>query len=400
MRKFLERLFVFIILAAIAAVFINAKTRFFKDIGEHIPYLDANYPYLVEYIEDLSDSVNESISHLPTIQEIIAELKGTEVPISAEDVAKNIYYSSDSALSFYPGCNISIQITEDNKLDVYGINNNINEKYIVYRFMDSSGEVLDQFTDEANQDGSYRSILTIPNNAYQFAVFTGPERYGEYTGYIINYVYLVQDEYGGTSVEVSPAYASNIEQFEKPKSMSSALKNTYSICSEHDSIQALVQNITQGYVSDYDKALAIHDWVCSNIYYDDDSIDENGNTAPYVATDVLSEKRAVCLGYANLYAALCRAVSIPCNVVTGYALGVAESADIKWNENNINSPDANHAWNEVYLNEHWVIVDTTWDSRNKITNGRRTTEGDVSHLYFDSNLKFFSVNHKIFDYQD
>lgn len=400
MHKFLRRLFIFIILAAIASVFINAKTRFFKDIGEHIPYLEEHYPYVVDYIEDLSDSVNETISHLPTIREIIAELQGTEVPISADDVAKNIYYSSDSALSFYPACNVSVKITEDNKLDVYGVNKNINEKYIVYRFTDKDGEVLDQFTDETNPDGSYRSLLAIPDNSYQFTIFNGAEKYGEYTGYVVNYIYFTNDEYGNTVMEMPAAYEHNKEQFEKPKSLSNALKNTYSICSSHDSIQELAQHLTQGYNSDYDKAAALHDWVCANIYYDDDSISGDYNTAPYVATDVLNEKRAVCLGYANIYAALCRAVSIPCNVVTGYALGIDNSSDNKWNETNINSTEANHAWNEVYLNDHWVIVDPTWDSRNKITNGEKITSGDVSHLYFDSNLKFFSVNHKIFDYQD
>lgn len=398
--KTFKRIFVLIILTALAAVYINSKTRFFKDIGEYIPFLDTYCPYAVDYIGDLSDYVNESVSHLPTIREIIAELRGTEVPISAEDVAKNVYYSSDSALSFYPECNISVSITENNELDVYGINKNINEKYIVYRFTDENDEVLEQFTDETNADGSYRSILSIPDNAYQFTVFTGPERYGEYTGYIVNYVYLTQDEYGNTAVETSPVYASNTEKFEKPRSIKNALKNTYSICSEHDSIQALALEITQGLSAEYDKALAIHDWVCNNIYYDEDSIDEGFNNAPYVATDVLTEKRAVCLGYANIYAALCRAVGIPCNVVTGYATGVADSAAGKITADTALTAEANHAWNEVYLNEHWVIVDSTWDSRNKIKGGHWNTEGDTSHLYFDSNLKFFSVNHMIFEYQD
>ena len=105
-----------------------------------------------------------------------------------------------------------------------------------------------------------------------------------------------------------------------------------------------------------------------------------------------------CLGYANLYAALCRASSIPCNVVTGYALGVSGSSGSSWDDAGINATDANHAWNEVYVDNRWVIVDTTWDSKNSISGGEATSDGAVSHLYFDANILFFSANHKILDY--
>ena len=148
---------------------------------------------------------------------------------------------------------------------------------------------------------------------------------------------------------------------------------------------------------DYSKAVAIHDWICENIYYDSDSIDGSSNTAPYIASEVLKTRRAVCLGYANLYAAMCRSLNIPCNVVTGYALGVG-SADTEWNAQNTTTTEANHAWNEVYLDSRWVIVDTTWDSKNKIINNKTQTDKNISHLYFDSNLKFFSTNHRITEY--
>ena len=94
-------------------------------------------------------------------------------------------------------------------------------------------------------------------------------------------------------------------------------------------------------------------------------------------------------------AALCRAEGIPCNVVTGYALGV--SGDTKWTDENIATDEQNHAWNEVYVDGRWVIVDTTWDSGNKIENGM-WIDGSVSHLYFDANLQFFSSNHRIIEY--
>jgi transglutaminase/protease-like cytokinesis protein 3 len=83
-------------------------------------------------------------------------------------------------------------------------------------------------------------------------------------------------------------------------------------------------------------------------------------------------------------------------VVSGYALGVGE--DTEWTEKSIITDYQNHAWNEVYVGGRWVIVDTTWDTANKIENGVMSKGEEVSHLYFDSNLQFFSQTHKILEY--
>ncbi len=395
--KHIRRLFITIILLLTAALIINAKTRFFQEIGTYIPYLDKHYPYVSEFISDISDDINEQLSKIPTPAELWADIRHVELPIDPDDIAANVYYSSDSMLNFYSGQNISVAIS-GRELDVYGVTHNVNEKHLVYRFLDSSGEMLDQYVDSVDADGQYRKILRIPDGSYQFAVFTGPERFGEFSSTVYNYVYLTQSADGSWSTAVSPVLEWNISAYEKDRSISAALKSTYAICSDTDTVKALAESITSGYSSDYDKALILHDWVCDSIYYDNDSINGSTNTAPYVATEVLSSKRAVCLGYANLYASLCRSLRIPCNVVTGYALGVIDGEDTEWNDTNLSATEANHAWNEVYLDNRWVIVDTTWDSRNKINGGTASKDGDTSHLYFDANIRFFSSNHKIFEY--
>lgn len=396
--KHVKRLFVTLIIIMIAAVFVNAKTRFFKDISKNIPFLEENYPQIADYISELSDDVNEAISHIPTPSEMLAKIRNTELPIDPDDIASNIYYSSDTMLNFYQKQNISVAINENNELDVYGISDSANDKYLVYRFQDENGELIKQYTGAADSEGKFRKIMDIPDGTYQFALFTGPEQFGEFSSKVYNYIYLEPNETGSWSVSLSPVYDHNVTEYEKNKSISSALKNTYAICSDESSVSELAASITEGCSTDYDKALAIHDWICDNIYYDSDSISGDFNNAPYVASDVLAEKRAVCLGYANLYAAMCRSLSIPCNVVTGYALGVFETSDSEWNDSNINTTEANHAWNEVYLDSRWVIVDTTWDSGNKIRNSQWENEGETSHLYFDANLRFFSTNHKILEY--
>ena len=111
--------------------------------------------------------------------------------------------------------------------------------------------------------------------------------------------------------------------------------------------------------------------------------------------DIVKSRKAVCLGFATLMASLCRSIDIPCNVVSGYALGVGN--DTAWTDTSIATDEQNHAWNEVYVDGRWMIVDTTWDCANKIENGEMN-KGEVSHLYFDANLQFFSNNHKILEY--
>ncbi len=394
--KHIKRFLLFLFALIVSSIFINANSRFFKDIGTYIPYLESRHPEIVRQISEYSDTVNEYISHLPTIPELIANLRNIELPIDPDDVAANVYHSSDTMLTFNNNQNISVS-TDGSEIDVYGLLSSPQDKYIVYRFLSENGDVLKQYTDCTDSEGKFRKIMYIPDGTFQFAVFTGPQMVGNYSGLVYNYIYLTRDEQGAYSISKSPVYQHNITEYEKNKSLSTALKSTYAICADEPGIKSLAYEITAACTTDYEKALALHDWVCSNICYDSDSISADSNSAPYVASDVLETRRGVCLGYSNLYAALCRAVGIPCNVVTGYALGVTE-AETVWNDTNLYSTDANHAWNEVHIDNRWIIVDTTWDSRNIIENGIQQTEGYISHIYFDANIQFFSTNHKIFEY--
>lgn len=395
--KHIKRFFTAVILILATAVIINHQTRFFKDIGVNIPIIAEKYPTLAENISKLSDTVNETISHIPSPREILAKIRNTDVPVAPDDAASNIYYASDEMLTFYADRTVAVSVSDD-RLTVSGVSQKSEDKYLVYRFLDAEGNVLDQITDSANSQGQFAKQMNIPDGSHQFAVFTGEARYGNYNGYIYNYVYLARNENDVWHIPDSPVYDDNVVLYEKTKSVSRALRNTYDICGNAKSIATLAQSVTSGYDSDYDKALALHDWVALNISYDSDSIDGLSNNAPYVASDVLSTGRAVCLGYANLYAALCRSIDIPCNVVTGYALGVGDG-DSSWNTENLGTTDGNHAWNEVYVDNRWIVVDTTWDTKNKIEDGVKNVDSNISHLYFDANLKFFSVNHRIIKYK-
>lgn len=394
--KHIKRFLITLACLACTFIIVNANTRFFKDIGETFPFLSEHFPNITAFISDASDSLNKTLSHIPSPKELIAKITGSEVKISPDDVAYNTYYTSDTMLNFYADKNYCVSVT-GGIMSIYGTLKGSSERFLVYHFLDSDKNLLLQETDETDSDGNFAKNLKIPENTRQLAIFTGSERYGQYVGQVFDYIYLTQNN-GEWELESSPVFDANVTEYEKAKSKSDSLKNTYSVCCKEKEIIDLANQITVETSDDYEKAAKIYKWVCENIYYDSDSITDSSSSAPYVASDVLTERRAVCLGYANLYAALCRSQGIPCKVVTGYALGIM-SGDSEWTEENIATKEANHAWNEVYVGNRWVIADPTWGSKNRVTNGIRQTDGNISYLYFDANLKFFSTNHKIIAYE-
>lgn len=148
--------------------------------------------------------------------------------------------------------------------------------------------------------------------------------------------------------------------------------------SNSDEIIQLANEITKNCNSDMKKTRAIHDWVCKNIAYDVEAL-KSGDVRIYSAIDTLSGKKAVCNGYANLTAALNRALGIKTKIIHGQAK----------NENS--GEYIGHAWNEVYIDDRWIIQDTTWDAGGVTRNGKFMFQLD--HKYFDPDPKVFKKTH-------
>lgn len=173
-----------------------------------------------------------------------------------------------------------------------------------------------------------------------------------------------------------------------PEKIKLFLRPSRQILSEDEEIIELAKSLTASLKTDYSKAQAIHDWVCTNIYYDNDHAskneyvyDANGILVDTQASDyVLTNKRALCEGYANLYCALLRAAGIPAQVYTGLAY-----SDGSWGP---------HAWTGAFISEQnrWIIVDCTWDSLNRYSNGEYTKKG-MRQDYFDIDVKRLSNDH-------
>lgn len=140
-------------------------------------------------------------------------------------------------------------------------------------------------------------------------------------------------------------------------------------------------------IDDYDKVLRIHDWVCENIYYDYDYF--RTNTTETAPIDVLYSKKTICDGYAKLIQALVQAQNIPCRYILG------DITYTGWTLQNI-THGLPHAWNQAYIDNHWITIDATWDCLNSFENGEYQA-GEIRHTYFDISLFHISADHKFLD---
>jgi transglutaminase-like putative cysteine protease len=168
------------------------------------------------------------------------------------------------------------------------------------------------------------------------------------------------------------------------------------IQSNNAQVQALAEKLTRSQSSDREKALAVHNWMTENIAYDVDGVNDNTFTQkPQDAISVMNSKMAVCLGYSSLYAALMRSVGIHTKVVIGKLIGADQ--ENQSNEQICQANTADHAWNEVYVGNRWVTVDTTLDAGSDNINGdtgvasfKRTPNNTE---LFDPSPSLFSMSH-------
>ncbi|CRK83070.1 transglutaminase domain-containing protein [Neobacillus massiliamazoniensis] len=117
------------------------------------------------------------------------------------------------------------------------------------------------------------------------------------------------------------------------------LQPSYMVQSNDPTLIALAQNITYGKKTDSEKSQAIFEWVAKNIAYNAPLVN-SPNPPLYSALKTYNSGVVLCSGYADLSAALHRAVGIEAKVDYG----------------------ENHAWNEVNINGVWQTEDPTYGS--------------------------------------
>lgn len=127
-------------------------------------------------------------------------------------------------------------------------------------------------------------------------------------------------------------------------------------------------------MTDYEKELAIHDYLVYNVTYDEDELSALSESTyrhsePYGA---LIEGKAICSGYSTTFKMFMDILGIPCEIIHATAHGGEE-----------------HAWNMVELDGHWYYVDVTWDDPVPDHEGR-----EVIHSYFNVSSKAMKKEHE------
>lgn len=112
----------------------------------------------------------------------------------------------------------------------------------------------------------------------------------------------------------------------------------------------VTKNLTDN-MSDYDKALLIHDYLCNNNFYQND----NGNPSKRFeahnivgVADMDASTGTVCEGYAKAYLYLSYLVGLESIIVVGQAGQTTKGG---------------HAWNYTKIDDKWYGIDTTWDDQ-------------------------------------
>lgn len=285
---------------------------------------------------------------------------------------------------------------ENNILQIDGTMTDPNKNYLRFNFK-RNGKNNEKAKLKKQSNGYFNTEISLsdikPNKLYSVEVSLWPTEYGSGIYWVYNDLFIKKTD-NDIAFVVSSVYLMNNEKFDTISyEENSYLSSSYGVQNDDEDIIVLSKSITDGISTNYDKALAIHDWVADNIYYNYDAYysdcNDYGDTS---AKGTLEAKTSVCQGYANLTAALFRASGIPCKVVSGFGLGIDTNG---WNEENTYEEDANHSWNEAYIDGRWIIIDTTWDSGNEYKNGQFIYEGIRYRKYFDTDISWFSLDHKI-----
>lgn len=138
----------------------------------------------------------------------------------------------------------------------------------------------------------------------------------------------------------------------------------------------VVDHCTYAGMTEEETALALHDWLTDNAYYDITF------SAPdcYDAAGVLVNGTGVCDSYSKAYVLLLNTAGIEAKRVTGMAVRADGSQE-------------SHSWNLVKMDGKWYQVDVTWDDPIDNSYPEARKSGLEHHLYFKATKRFMNEEH-------
>lgn len=119
----------------------------------------------------------------------------------------------------------------------------------------------------------------------------------------------------------------------------------------------LTKKLLKNVNDDFEKVKIIHDWITTEIEYDNE-VQLRRSDLIRDTYDVLKTRRAICVGYCNLFNEMCSNADIEAVSINGVAKNVF------MNEDNMPEkfPGSNHQWSAVKIYGKWYLVDITWNA--------------------------------------
>ena len=129
-------------------------------------------------------------------------------------------------------------------------------------------------------------------------------------------------------------------------------------------------------MNDYEKALAIHDYIILNNRYNDNILNIFGQSSLDDSTPygMLVKHTTVCKGYSTTFKLLCNMCGVECELIVEY-----------WGR------DIHHAYNRVKIEDSWYYVDVTWDDSEETG----TDPGKIDYKYFNLTKAQFALDHTL-----
>lgn len=159
------------------------------------------------------------------------------------------------------------------------------------------------------------------------------------------------------------------------------VRNRQELIEMHNKLKAIINTITTADMTDFQKELAIHDYVVVHTKYD--SITHNSGYKKFgdrvwSSWSVIMKNVGVCQGYAQGFKALMDYAGIECITIGGTAGDV------------YNSEGGGHAWNIVKIDGTYYHVDTTWDDPGNFEH----RANNLHHTYFNMTPSEMLIDHK------
>jgi hypothetical protein len=293
-------------------------------------------------VRDVIDRVNNAVREVPKAEDVLAD------PVALADALSRSIESGETSVK------LNVTATEDEI-------RNMSENLDPFWGKPDSYLITDEWEDVRLT--STGSAVTV--HAVEFALEQSVSYYA-YQAYVAAY----GESGAGTSGQAGaePGDSADADAFagtgaaapKPPADIESNVKAvTNALPTIVASIEASLKN-TSG--TDYDKALAVHDWLVGNIEYDDTIYEGSPDNGVFGA---LIGRKTMCQGYAEAFELLLRLIS---DADVHLEVGEGKSSE--------SSGWIDHAWNVVELDGAWYQIDATFDDP---VNSERK---GASHQYF------------------